>query len=104
MITSSAYKVMGADGKEYGPISAEQVRQWVAQGRLVKKTPTLPVGTKDWVYLESVPEFADLFPLPPLPTEPLPSKFWFALAGVVFAVILLVWELISLLPKKPGHH
>lgn len=104
MTTSSVYKVMGADGKEYGPISAEQVRQWVAQGRLVKKTPTLPVGTKDWVYLESVPEFADLFPLPPLPTEPRPPKFWFALAGVVLAVILLVWELISLVLKKTGHH
>ncbi len=104
MTTSSTYKVMGADGKEYGPISAEQIRQWVAQGRLVKKTPTLPVGTKDWVYLESVPEFADLFPLPPLPTEPRPPKFWFALASVTLVVILLILELIWLWPKKPGHH
>lgn len=104
MIASPTYKVMGADGKEWGPISAEQVRQGVAQGRLDKKTPTLPTGAIDWVYLESVPEFADLFPLPVTPPEPLPPKFWLALASVTLVVILLILEFIWLLPKIHGHH
>ena len=27
------YFLIGADGREYGPFTAEQVRDWVAQGR-----------------------------------------------------------------------
>jgi uncharacterized protein YbjT (DUF2867 family) len=27
------YKIIGADQKEYGPVTAEQVRQWVREGR-----------------------------------------------------------------------
>ena len=27
------YKILGGDGKEYGPISADVVRVWVAEGR-----------------------------------------------------------------------
>ena len=27
------YKIIGADGKEYGPISAEQLRQWLNEDR-----------------------------------------------------------------------
>src|SRR5256884_2188133 len=27
------YKIIGADQKEYGPITADQVRQWMAEGR-----------------------------------------------------------------------
>ena len=33
------YKVMGEDGHEYGPVSAEQIRQWVAERRLERKSP-----------------------------------------------------------------
>jgi hypothetical protein len=28
------YNIIGADGKEYGPISIEQIRQWIADGRI----------------------------------------------------------------------
>ena len=27
------YRILGADGKQYGPISADVLRQWIAQGR-----------------------------------------------------------------------
>ena len=47
MITVPEYKVMGVDGQEYGPVYAEQIRQWFTEGRVDKKTPTLPAGTKD---------------------------------------------------------
>jgi len=32
------YKIIGADGLEYGPVSAEQIRQWMAEGRVNSKT------------------------------------------------------------------
>ena len=28
------YKILGDDGQEYGPVSIEQVRQWIKENRL----------------------------------------------------------------------
>jgi len=67
------YKVLGNDGNEYGPVSAEQVRQWIAENRVEKKTPVFPEGGKDWVFLESLPEFAAAFGPPPLLATVKPS-------------------------------
>ncbi|HEX7569720.1 MAG TPA: hypothetical protein VF492_04390, partial [Verrucomicrobiae bacterium] len=65
MITQPEYKVMGEDGHDYGPVSAEQIRKWVVEQRLDRKSPILPPDSKDWVFLESLPEFDDLFCSPP---------------------------------------
>ena len=27
------YTIIGGDGKEYGPVTAEQIRSWIAAGR-----------------------------------------------------------------------
>ncbi|HSU53359.1 MAG TPA: DUF4339 domain-containing protein [Candidatus Dormibacteraeota bacterium] len=51
------YRIIGADGKEYGPISAEQVRQWMAEGRANAQTRVLLEGTSDWKTLGELPEF-----------------------------------------------
>jgi len=51
------YKIIGADGKEYGPATAEQLKQWVAEGRVNAQTKVLPEGGADWVTLETLPEF-----------------------------------------------
>ena len=37
------YKIIGGDQKEYGPIGAEQIRQWIAEGR-TEMTGALPVN------------------------------------------------------------
>jgi hypothetical protein len=55
------YKIIGADGKEYGPISADQVRQWVAEGRANAATLAASEGATDWKPLGSFPEFSLLF-------------------------------------------
>jgi len=60
------YKIRGDDGQEYGPANAEQIRQWITERRVEKKTPVLATGTNDWVSLDTVPELAALF----LPTTP----------------------------------
>jgi len=56
------YKIIGADGKEYGPISAEQVRQWIAEGRASLQTKVLPEGATEWKTLGELPEFAAAAP------------------------------------------
>jgi hypothetical protein len=52
------YKIIGADQKEYGPVSAEQLHQWLAEGRVNVQTQVLPEGATAWVALGSLPEFA----------------------------------------------
>jgi hypothetical protein len=68
------YKILGSDGNEYGPVSAEQVKKWIAENRVEKKTPILPEGAPDWVFLESLPEFAAAFGLPPSHPPPILSS------------------------------
>jgi hypothetical protein len=55
------YKIIGADGREYGPISQEQLRQWIAEGRANALTRVLPEGTTEWKTLSELPEFAGTF-------------------------------------------
>lgn len=64
------FKIIGGDGKEYGPVSAEQVRQWVLDGRANKETKIQPEGTDEWKKLSEFPEFADLFSQPQQQVSP----------------------------------
>src|SRR5947209_4649585 len=52
------YRIIGADGKEYGPVSAELLRQWIAQGRANAQTRVLAESATEWKPLSEVPEFA----------------------------------------------
>ena len=38
MITPKEYTVMGEDGQDYGPVTADQIYDWIGEGRLGKKT------------------------------------------------------------------
>lgn len=66
------YRIIGADGKEYGPVSAAQLRQWIAEGRANSQTSVQRDGVSEWVPLGSLPEFGDAFaaavPPPPIAT------------------------------------
>jgi len=53
------FKLIGADQKAYGPVSADQIRQWIAQGRANGQTKAQPAGSTDWKPLAEFPEFAD---------------------------------------------
>jgi len=52
------YKIIGGDGREYGPVAAEQVRAWLREGRATLQTLAQPVGSTDWRPLGTLPEFA----------------------------------------------
>ena len=54
------YKIIGADQKEYGPVSADLLRQWIAEGRVSVQTQVLPEGATEWKTVGDLPEFADL--------------------------------------------
>jgi hypothetical protein len=53
------YKVIGGDLKQYGPVSAEDLRKWIADGRLNAQSLVQVHGDIEWKTLSSFPEFAE---------------------------------------------
>jgi len=53
------YFMLGGDGKEYGPIPADQLRQWAAEGRANAQTQVRPDGGGPWTSFSTVPELFD---------------------------------------------
>jgi hypothetical protein len=64
------FKIIGADQKEYGPVPAEELKRWIAEGRANGQTLVQQDGAA-WRPLASFPEFAA--DLPPAPATPLPA-------------------------------
>jgi hypothetical protein len=91
------YRIVGADGKQYGPITADQLREWIAEGRADAQTQIFVEGQTDWTTLGQLPEFAPalaaaatikpvpvtLAPAAPSSTSPL------ALAGFILGLLSL---------------
>jgi hypothetical protein len=65
------YRVLGADGKEYGPVTGEVLRQWITEGRANAHTKVKPEDGADWLLLASVPEFEAVFAASPGAPPPL---------------------------------
>jgi len=51
------YKILGADQKEYGPVTADQVRQWIVDGRVTGRTQVKAEGSTEWKSLSEFREF-----------------------------------------------
>ncbi len=68
------YKIIGADGRQYGPITVEQVRRWIAEGRIESRTPVFTDGAKDWTFVGLLPEFANCFPATATPPTIAPGR------------------------------
>ena len=92
------YRIIGADGRPYGPVTGEQLRRWIAEGRANAQTQTLVEGAAAWQPLGSLPEFGNCF-IPPVPPAigPLPSyshvprSNTFATVGLVFGILSLLF-------------
>lgn len=81
------YKIIGADQQEYGPVTVDQIREWIAEGRANGATLVQPEGATDWTPLSSFPDFTDALnaqsPPPPSPATPLPPADPQSLVGYV---------------------
>jgi TM2 domain-containing membrane protein YozV len=59
------YRIVGKDGQQYGPVTAEQLRGWIAENRANAQTLAQGEASQEWKPLGSFPEFAaDLKPPP----------------------------------------
>lgn len=74
------FKIIGGDGQQYGPVTVEQVREWIAAGRANGQTQIQREGEADWKPLSAFSEFAEALAAkspaqlsPPTPTPPLSS-------------------------------
>lgn len=91
------YRVIGADQREYGPISAEQVRDWIRDGRLdahsIGRTEEMVAGKPLNQFPEFAPSFVSIPPLSPLsPTRPVtaPKASGMATASLVMGIMTIV--------------
>jgi len=85
------YKIIGADGRQYGPIATEQLRQWIVEGRANAQTQTLAEGATEWKPLAALPAFAAYF-APQVPpaiaaTNQPRNNNSFAIAGFIFGIV-----------------
>jgi hypothetical protein len=53
------YKIIGGDQKEYGPVTADDLRRWIAEGRLSGQSLVQAEGGGEWKPLSAFVEFAD---------------------------------------------
>src|SRR5258706_726627 len=53
------YKIIGGDKKEYGPVSADDLRHWIAEGRINPQSLIQAEGSREWRPLATFAEFAD---------------------------------------------
>lgn len=116
------YKIIGGDGKEYGPITADTLREWIAQGRANAETKVLPEGETNWQALGVIPEFAGLVGAPTLPpgissgvtpdvssaeqAQRLATPVGWALTvvgilGILVSLIFVAWYLVNGVPPNP---
>lgn len=53
------YKIIGGDQKQYGPVTAGEMHQWIAEGRLSGESLILTQDGGTWQHLSTLPEFTD---------------------------------------------
>lgn len=52
------YRIIGGDQKTYGPVTQDQIEQWIREGRANAQTLVQLEGVEGWKPLSSYPEFA----------------------------------------------
>ena len=107
---SAEYKMIGGDGREYGPASLEEIRLWCEEGRVFQGTPVWRSDearwqpARDWDELKwdlPIPSLAEEPPVdsqPSLPTasQTVPAGFWIRGAAFVIDWLILA-SLVSIL-------
>jgi TM2 domain-containing membrane protein YozV len=64
------YKIIGTDGRQYGPVEADQIRRWLVENRVNAHTLVQNEDSAEWKLLISFPEFASGFNPAPPPIPP----------------------------------
>ena len=68
------YYIIGGDGKEYGPVTDADVRQWITEGRLNAQSLAKAESDAEFRALAQFPEFAEAYARPEAPTPIAPPS------------------------------
>jgi TM2 domain-containing membrane protein YozV len=86
------YKIIGIDGRQYGPVSAEQIRGWIAENRVNAQTIAQTEGAQEWKPISAFPEFqAPASGVPPTiapPQQSLASRASIKIAAGICGILL----------------
>jgi uncharacterized protein DUF4339 len=113
------YTIIGGDGKQYGPITGDDLRKWISEGRLNAQSLVKAESDAEFRTLATFPEFADVFGAgvqlpsapPPLNSAGIGSRETAlqrvkipAVALMVTAIlniVLALWSLIQMIFSSP---
>src|SRR5687768_17090204 len=77
--------IIGGDGKEYGPVTADQIRTWINAGRANLDTREKALGSEEWRRLGDFAEFSSPTGAPPVMHADVVAVGSVATAGLVAA-------------------
>jgi uncharacterized RDD family membrane protein YckC len=69
VVKGVTYKLIGADGQTYGPVTIDELRDWIQEGRVGPDTRLWSSEETDWRAASEFPELRWDLP-PPTPREP----------------------------------
>jgi hypothetical protein len=113
------YLIVGGDGKEYGPVSGADLRQWISEERLNARSLVKAESDAEFRLLSTFPEFADLFEItgqvssvpPPLGSASTSSRekalqrikvpAVALMAASILNIILALWSLVEMIFSSP---
>lgn len=103
------YKIIGGDGREYGPATLDEVAEWIRDGRMSRATRTWRQDTAAWLPASEYAELAEALAAQPSPTLPplvaptpvkmssaiieddVPVGFWARLAAYIIDTVILTF-------------
>jgi hypothetical protein len=93
------YRIIGGDGKEYGPVGADEVRRWIAERRLHPTSLVKVEGTNEWKPVSSALEFADALAAlnpssAPIATSAIPAVTQQSNSMATFGLVLSCFSLV----------
>ncbi|HEY1717852.1 MAG TPA: DUF4339 domain-containing protein [Verrucomicrobiae bacterium] len=113
------YTIIGGDGRQYGPISGNDLRKWISEGRLNAQSLAKEESDTEFRALSAFPEFADVFgaggqiPGAPPPLSPsgsgsretalqrVKAPAVALMVASILNIILALWSLLQLIFSNP---
>ena len=103
-MTSISYKIIGGDGREYGPVSLEEIKAWIQDGRVAGATLVWSSESGSWTPASRLadlqPEIGQAVPwTPPSPgNAPSPEQTLATVGfGPRFVAYVVDWLLVNML-------
>ncbi len=98
------YEIIGGDNRAHGPVTGEELCDWIRQGRAGRNSMIRPSNMEAWRPISTFPEFSGpLRGMPWIPLyQPTPKVHGLAVASLVLGLISLVIVGIGLLTGVPA--